>query len=512
MIPRSDCKEIMELCGYCPLAIRTICSTLNSGHIMAKQLIVNLQVGKQVSSVLNTRNCLQQTFTRLSDYYQRRLLCLSLFGTAKFSLDDASAILGRSKERKEDYATVLDLVYLKSQHLLEITEDAYDEREGRENKYSLHPLMHRFLSEVQTEDEFQKRFQTEMERAKERFILHFYNTAMKMSDRVKKDPKKFIVMVDLICHLRKFYDYLKSVPAILDQKTSVDIGRLADLSSMVMSNEDDKRDLYDTLCEHTSEQGNLVELIRWKTHTARLLFEQDEVKRCQAMCEEIQTLLQENKAELESKPGWKPVCADYLVLLVRFDGFKLGRLDDALKHLQNACCLYEAKEVKPDYKSDLANAYNSRGCLYYKLDEWELSKKFHEKAYKMGSDARNESNFLANIGTCCLALGQKFRQSDTTKALSYLEEARNSYDLALSREIKEDDRKARKMINRSKLYRLPEMENFEQGWDDMQAAVVILERVLKPPHDVLTKAYIDKADFLRHWAENFYKVDKDKGS
>ena len=118
---------------------------------------------------MNMKTCLKQTFTRLSQYYQEKLLYLNLFTTAKFTVDDAVAVVTEgSKVRETDkYATLLDLVYLKGQHLLEVSDDAFHTEDGSTGKYSVHPLVHQFLREESENQVYSEGLQ------KAKFLLNY---------------------------------------------------------------------------------------------------------------------------------------------------------------------------------------------------------------------------------------------------------------------------------------------------------------------------------------------------
>ena len=122
--------DIVELCGYCPLAIRSACSAINSGLLQPQVIKYNLKIAAEkggLTHVLQVSNCLQQTFMSLDENFQKKLIRLTLFQTAKFDAEAASSVLGEAQIDKSrgsilTMQTKMDLLALKSRHFVEITD------------------------------------------------------------------------------------------------------------------------------------------------------------------------------------------------------------------------------------------------------------------------------------------------------------------------------------------------------------------------------------------------------
>lgn len=98
---------------------------------------------------------------------------LSVFRTAKFHIDAASAIRGKKWEKAN---TCLDLLHLKSRHLVEMALDDFSKE--RSKFYCLQPLVVQFLLKKSKNEEESN---TLLEVAKNCFIEHFGNVVSALS-------------------------------------------------------------------------------------------------------------------------------------------------------------------------------------------------------------------------------------------------------------------------------------------------------------------------------------------
>lgn len=181
--------DIIHYCGYCPLAIRTTCSAINGGLADIEVIRYNLKISSQkggLTSALQVQNCLQQTFTALTREHQTKLLRLSVFHTAKFDIQAASAVLDR-----ETYTSQVELLSLKTRHFVEITDDCFrdptwiDVSTMRSSKlrYSLHPLVFMFLQELLKTGNYHDI----MSSARYGFTRHYEKVFLKIGKEMEKN-------------------------------------------------------------------------------------------------------------------------------------------------------------------------------------------------------------------------------------------------------------------------------------------------------------------------------------
>ena len=217
--------DIVEFCGYCPLAIRSACSAINSGLLQPQVIKYNLKIAAEkggLTHVLQVSNCLQQTFMSLDENFQKKLIRLTLFQTAKFDAEAASSVLGAAHIDKSRVSiltmqTKMDLLALKSRHFVEImdpeeylsSEKDVEVRRTRILKYSLHPLVYMFLIELVKNGKYEKelqealielvkngKYEKELEKAKAGFVQHFEHLLLKIGTQMDKNCMKAWKMIE----------------------------------------------------------------------------------------------------------------------------------------------------------------------------------------------------------------------------------------------------------------------------------------------------------------------------
>lgn len=192
-------SDILDYCGYSPLAIRSTCSAINGGLVDPEVIRYNLKISAQkggLTYALQVKNCLDQTFNSLNDEFRCKLLRLSVFNTAQFDLRAASAVFG-----EESLATTskIHLLALKTRHFVEITEVEYYISSSNTSsgsidmfgpndsklKYSLHPLVFMYLQErLKTESQ---KFKDELSCARIAFIRHYEQVFLKIGKVMEKN-------------------------------------------------------------------------------------------------------------------------------------------------------------------------------------------------------------------------------------------------------------------------------------------------------------------------------------
>lgn len=205
----------MNLCGGSPLAIKSVGVAIRNGKVNPEMLAKKLEDFLDLD--IESR-CLTQTFKTLDESKQCLLIKLHVFGTAKFDLAFAAFVLGEKSMNETTpivSETIRSMIYLKSRHFVEVDDLQKEETDditttSKSAKFSLHPLVHKFLLEIANQVEFEE----PVNEAKSLFIAY----VEKKNNIIFENFEKNCVMAwkklkDFKVHLKTYYELIqKSSP------------------------------------------------------------------------------------------------------------------------------------------------------------------------------------------------------------------------------------------------------------------------------------------------------------
>lgn len=364
--------------------------------------------------------CLTQTFETLDRTKQELLVKLHVFGTAKFELAAAAFVLGE-KSMNEDtpivFETKINLIYLKSRHFVEADDLSRKETEdiktsSKTTKFSLHPLVHRFLIQEASKKEFDKA----VYEAKCLFIDHVEKKNSKIFESFEKNcVKAWALLKDFKVHLKTYYDLIeknsvefwkmkKGTRSILTCK------RISEVADLFLEDYY-KYKLLKKYIEHSKARGESLETALWQIQLGRKYFENDRNEIAEKMVNAIlhDTLRNVNPDDDNLGPLVEVVGA--LFYLAGKLCYEERRYLEAMQYLEETKQLWANgldKDMRKKYKIDLALVYNSLGKVYANLTPPNIqkSKYNHLKAFFIAyriSDNFNNIDiplYIQNIGRC----------------------------------------------------------------------------------------------------------------
>lgn len=492
-------KKILSFCGNCPLAILSLCNSIRNSNISPEKLLLNFQLAQNETSRFDTfgvEACLKQSYERLNENLQQYLVMLSVFRTAKFDIDAASAIRWKNKNWGKAN-TCLDLVHLKSRHFVEMAFEDFSE--GRSKFYCLHPLVVQFLLKKSQSEE---RSNTLLDTAKNRFIEHFEGIVSRIALDFHTHPVESQKnLFENKIHIQNFFNYIMKSEGNL-KHTCVNLAQVVgefrkdEVCAFVLNNHE-RHEYYDQYINFAKLNELVLDEIYWKTLKARLYFEIDRSDECDSLLIEIEDTIEDTiKSKSISFEG------QVHAVLGMFYWMK-GRLLNASNHCKDSLQCMEKSlsyyQQEPELcKTELATIYNSIGVIYYRQKEFEKSREYHEKAVQVEKQvSQNEQDaiginlqvYYTNIATALFAQWQKHAGSSVSEELNshLIKQAEDYYTMAINHDPKPSEDRAKKLTNRGKLYLA--IKKFDAAEQDLLESLQIRKSILVPPNLNLTLAY-----------------------
>ena len=230
----------MKKCGLSPLAITVVSEMLKSGKYTPQRLALNLRVDKHVTKGLGVSKIIAQAVDSLDGDHRSALVAMRVFQSSTFDMEMAQRVLGI-----QDNQVCSDtLQRLHRCHLLEV-EEVYSGKSGRKSTsrgqmYSLHPLVHQYL----TEWKLPPKLQDDYTKAVQNFVDYFETligkTMRKMNTSYWKGRK---LLENNKIHILEYYrimadeaGYLKPHPKKLSRKKFLEKKYVSNLSDLLLSN------------------------------------------------------------------------------------------------------------------------------------------------------------------------------------------------------------------------------------------------------------------------------------
>ncbi|XP_033124570.1 uncharacterized protein LOC117122897 isoform X2 [Anneissia japonica] len=188
-ISNEDLKQLIHLCGKCPLVLKVIGRRLQDQAIPPKKMIEYLKyksdgiTNLEFCDEVNLEACLKDTFYRLPEAQRFRLLRLSTIpGT--FTSRAAQVVLGMKSADKVDVK--LQLQGLKYRNLIETSIDN-DDFNASGIRYGMHLLMRQFLQKIAKDD---KSITKHYREAEEKFVHYYLRKLAKIGRMSQKEYKR----------------------------------------------------------------------------------------------------------------------------------------------------------------------------------------------------------------------------------------------------------------------------------------------------------------------------------
>ncbi|XP_033740033.1 uncharacterized protein LOC117327243 [Pecten maximus] len=494
-IESSQIEKIVKLCGFSPLAITTLCSSIRYGLLNPYTLIENLKTKSRVGSIDGTSavtKCLEKTFDSLGDKEKRYLVRLSVFHTASFDLEAAAAVLGEKSLLGEQ--TSLKLFNLRSRHFLEnIEASSSDDTSRFETRYSLHPLVFHLLKSKEQSGLYLQ----DMKIAKYKFVQHFRKVICKIAEEMEKNCLKGQgkLGIDRV-HVLNFYEILAGPDAsdtTDNLETILESRRISEIADELLY-DDTRWGLVNNFLAKTKEKAeNQLEYIFWLIYKATMVMDMDRNQEAKAILENIDILLHQVKGQE------LPMAA-----VIGSFFYAKGRLflreyqcEECIKNLKLAANLFRIRGVKKNYQVYLAKIFNALGGAYFRQSEEYLEKARHYHNSALGTITKCSRKwfnvevpvYVQNLATCLFKEGEALTKAgkvDEAKA-KYLESIQyydNGSRLNIQMNLHKQDGQAQILQNRGEAYAA--LGIFEKAEKDVEDAMMLRRKLMSPPHLQLT--------------------------
>lgn len=462
-------------------------------------------------------NCLAQTFDTLDKSKQHLLIKLHVFGTAKFDLAFAAFVLGEKSMDEETpivFGTSLNMIYLKSRHFVEVDDLQKEETDdikttSKSAKFSLHPLVHKFLLKIANQVEFEE----PVNEAKSLFVAYVEKKTNKIFEYFEKNcVKAWKELKDFKVHLKTYYELIqKSSPEFWNKgsRTVLTCKRVSEVADLFLEDYYKFRLLQKCIELSKGDERKFLETALWQIHLGKKFFESD---RNEIAGEVLNCVLNETLQNISPD-----LSSDELGQLVEVAGaafYLAGKLCiqdrkyiEAMHYLEDTKQLWSnkvEKAVRKKYKIDLALVYNSLGKVYANMTPQNLqkSKYNHLKAFLFAyriSDNFNNIDiplYIQNIGRC------SYREGLELEKLNKKEQANQSF-----RDAETYFRHAMKLFEHFKMEKFDsyaevlrslsyvEMKLRQMGLaeDNISKCYELRKKIMSPPHEAITLTVHDVA-------------------
>lgn len=508
------CQNIVNLCGGSPLAIKSVGAAVRSGKVIAEMLAKKLE---DLPNLDVESNCLAQTFDTLDKSKQHLLVKLHVFGTAKFDLAFAAFVLGEKSMDEEKpivFDTSLNMIYLKSRHFVEVDDLQKEETDdirttSKSAKFSLHPLVHKFLLKIANQEEFEE----PVNEAKSLFVAYVEKKTNKIFEYFEKNcVKAWKELKDFKVHLKTYYELIqKSSPEFWNKgsRTVLTCKRVSEVADLFLEDYYKFRLLQKCIELSKGDERKFLETALWQIHLGKKFFESD---RNEIAGEVLNCVLNETLQNISPD-----LSSDELGQLVEVAGaafYLAGKLCiqdrkyvEAMHYLEDTKQLWSnkvEKAVKKKYKIDLALVYNSLGKVYANMTPQNLqkSKYNHLKAFLFAyriSDNFNNIDiplYIQNIGRC------SYREGLELEKLNKKEQANQSFRdaetyfrhaMKLFEHFKMEKFDSYAEVLRSLAYVEMKLRQMGLAEDNISKCYELRKKIMSPPHEAITLTVHDVA-------------------
>lgn len=510
-------EKIVKLCGYSPLAITTLCSSIRFQLLNPYTILEDLKTNSRLGPIAGTSAvtvCLDKTFESLNKRDQGYLVRLAVFHTATFDLEAAAAVLGET-ERSGTFRgdkTMLKILNLRSRHLLEVSETVQSKSD---EKYSLHPMVYHLLKRKVQSGLFARDFDV----ANNNFVQHFRKVICKVGEEMEKNCLKGQKLLgnDRV-HVMNFYETLAGRDAFKttdNLQTIVQSKRIYEVAEELLY-DDTKRRLIQNFIEKTRDKdGNQLEYIFWRICEATMLLDMDRNQETKKIIDHIESVFTTLRGPEMTMAA---VIGNFYYMKGRYY-LREYRCEESIRSLRQATNLIRIREVKKDHQGLLAKIFNVMGAAYFREDETNFAKprEYHEAALRTIIKCSPKlfnievPVYIHNLAAILFREGEALRKmGQEGEARSHYQMAIQYYDnglrLNIQMNLHKQDSHAQILQNRGEAYAA--LGIFDKAETDVEEAMVLRQKLMSPPHIQLTlvtykmaKVLYQKGIWLYHRGE-----------
>ncbi|KAL3866826.1 hypothetical protein ACJMK2_044087 [Sinanodonta woodiana] len=514
-IEEKDCRDIVNGCGFSPLAITVIASKIERENINPRQIVLQLRLDeKDVTDTLRVKKCLQQTIGTLQSDLQEMLVCMSVFQTSPISLLDACNILYNKKEKstnqfKDPKEKINEL---NQYHLIEI------DSEGKNPNVSLHPLVYKYLIEWNPPE-----FKMALDKAYKRFAVKMENIINKIGKYLSTDCFRGLRKIEEYkTHITKYYYHMYKDPRILPSYKVARVAskdvlqklRIRELTDILFSN-DRKRSSFQSEAKRANADNNMVMFLFWMIQVADVYVAQDRPEFALDCLKQL-----EDKYPYFRNFGNQVMYTRLVhVLFHMVKGQSLARqeiphLEDSYEHFKLAKLFCDELQPRKDYRHLFAKITKEIGDICYKKKDLDGAEENYVEAERMLLQPRylenpqlpsqdHNGNLIDHhldkpIFLNCRALinfqrGLRASTEEERKRLFDIAVTTFSEGMSLDIELKLDQRDgfAQKLKNRADVY--IQMGSLTEALRDAEESMDMRREILRPPHSFMTQSVFQVA-------------------
>ncbi|XP_033740035.1 uncharacterized protein LOC117327244 [Pecten maximus] len=515
-------EKIVKLCGFSPLAITILCSSMRHELLTPESIIEDLEPNfwlRHISRTPNVTNCLEKSFQSLKPCTKTDLIRLSVFHSAMFDIDAAAAVLKTPRRVIKRDEARQKLLILKSRCFVEVLSD-----NTQTDRFSLHPLVFHFLKNKSKSRHFKEEFRT----AKKLFVEHYRKVICDVAEQADKDCVEGHRMLGYNKkHVKNFYEILATddLQELLTGRpndsfaTIVESRRIYEIADLLLYDDTKWSLIQNFLIKTKDKRENELHHLFWRVCEIAYLLDLDRNQEAKRKIDSMDESLSK-RTENGHKKTMAAVDGAFFFQKGRY--FRKEYLcDEAFCFLKLAA--ENISQVEKDYMILLSKIYNVMGGSEYrkKNADYSLARSYHEQALRIIINFTNKRcrnveapEYFHNIGTCFYREGEAFRKDKKEMEANFnCNEAIKWYNVAvqLDIEMKLDNMAchAQFLQNRGEAYGA--MKAWGKAEEDFKASIILREKILAPPNRQITIGLFKTAKLLYMKGVHLYhQGEKDK--
>ncbi|KAL4234898.1 hypothetical protein ACF0H5_006539 [Mactra antiquata] len=395
--------QIVKECSYSPLAISMMADVVRCGKLTPKTLIFHLMMDKKnVTSQMKIDKCIKKSIENLEPDHLKSLVGLSVFQSSMFIVGMAEKIikkcLGNSFSEGNDVEAILQSLH--DLHLLEaVNYGKKDENSKHKCKYSLHPLVFRYLSEWKKPADLAKIYLA----ALQQFVSIFERMICKivglMESKQQKGQKK---LDDNRVHILKYYGIVADQPKVMPpyiRKTN-DIGLyqkkcVSDLADTLISLVQARRMIQNEADRALKAKNNEVYLF-WMIEKADVyLMLHDKPDISGQILDELSNKKFTALQGLDDRGFYKPLIHALFHKVKGMTWWKLFDHEKALQHLDLSLLFFD-KCLKPQHDRMIGCVKCYKGVVLIDLNQLDAAEEILKQALTTFKEMVVKSQFVSN--------------------------------------------------------------------------------------------------------------------
>ncbi|XP_069141871.1 uncharacterized protein [Argopecten irradians] len=528
-------ERIVKICGFSPLAIEVLCSSMLQNSLSPETIIAQLEPNFWLKHILkpNVLSCLKKSFEPLNKGIQNNLIRLSVFRTASFGIDAAAAVLEMSSGHFDTNATRQKLLILKSCSFIQID---IEDRQHTE-RFSLHPVVYHFLkNEAKKSGDFRK----ELQIATKYFAEHFKKVICEVAEEMEENCVAGYRKLGYDkAHVLNLYEIIAThdLQSIFSKtrdslETVVESRRVYEIADLLLYDDTKWSVIRNFLLTTTKSKDNQLHYLFWRACEIAVLVDLDRNEDAKRKIDEVDVVMIKMREKHEpDKETMAAVSGTFHFQKGRYFRREY-RCEEALRCLQLAEEeILRVKKVKESHLILLSKIYNVMGGSEYRKKNANYCKarERHTRALEIirarththeNSEYLNveASEYIQNIGTCFLREGDTHRKAGKEK-----EEIESKYNKAiehfttavhLDQQMKLDNMAIHAQILQNRGEAFGSMEKWKNAEEDLKEAMILRSNILAHPNRQITigkfkmsELLYKKGVFLYHTGEKDTALD-----